>query len=218
MKTDFFSRFFSLVAVRLKTCLLVASVGLLAAGCVTTPDSPATANRNDNNTRRAVAVNLDRSSATPEALLAYYQALSAMPANDLVRERRLLDQLGLAPDTQLRQAMVLGHPRLPSPELTRANGMLENLLKSDPTDAKVNDLRPIIRLLADSYAERLRQENTLRRQNAQIEKQHQRLLESQRQASETKRQASELQTQLEGLANIERSLPRTRTVRSANKL
>ncbi|MDR3053838.1 MAG: hypothetical protein LBU53_00305 [Zoogloeaceae bacterium] len=217
MKTDFFSS----VAARLKTCLLVASAGLLAAGCVTTPDSPSTAkakNKNkDNNTRSAVVVNLDRSSSTPEALLAYYQALSTMSANDLARERRLLAQLGSAPDTQIRQAMVLGHPRQPNPDLTRANGMLANLLKSNTINADVYYLRPIIRLLADVYTERLRQENTLRRQNTQMERQYQKLLETQRQASETKRQVSELQTQLEGLANIERSLPRTRTIRPGNK-
>ncbi|MDR1889997.1 MAG: permease [Zoogloeaceae bacterium] len=185
---------------RLRRPLLIASVGLLAAGgCATLPDTPS-ANK-DSNKR---VTNLDRSSASPEALLTYYQALSPMSANDLMHERRLLGQLGSAPDTQLRQAMVLGHPRQPNPDLMRANSILGNLLKSN--NSAVYYLRPVIRFLADNYAERLRQETRLRRQNTQMEKQHQKLLE-------TQRQVSELQKQLEGLANIERSLPRSRSIR-----
>jgi hypothetical protein len=191
---------------RTRLCIAFA-IGLLAAGgCATIPDSrPAVAG---DSKKHAPLANLDRSSASPEALLAYYQALSPMSANDLMRERRLLNQLGSAPDTQLRQAMVLGHPRQPSPDLARASSILENLLKSNT--ANVHYLRPIIYLLADSYAERQRQAKLLRRQSTQLEKQHQKLLE-------TKRQTSELQNQLEGLANIERSLPRPRTIRPGNK-
>lgn len=203
---------------RLQGGLLIAALGMFAAACTTVPDAPPRAGKAGEGTsnKRAASANLDRSTATPEALLGYYQALSPMSANELTRERRLLTQLGSAPDTQLRLAMVLSHPRQPNFDLVHANNILEKLQKSN--DADVYYLRPIIRLLADSYAERLRQETLLRRQNAQMEKQYQKLLETQRQASETKKQATELQTQLEGLANIERSLPRARVIRPNGKL
>jgi hypothetical protein len=192
MKTDPFPLRLHWI-VRLRARLLVAAACLLAAACATIPDTPSV----DAARRARAAAQLDRSSSTPEALLGYYQALSPMSATDLLRERRLLSQLGSAADTQLRQAMVLGHPRQPNPDLARANSILEQLLQSSSAD--VHYLRPIIHLLADSYAERLRQESRLSRQGKQMEKQYQRLLESQR-------QASELRNQLEGLANIERSL------------
>jgi predicted ribosome quality control (RQC) complex YloA/Tae2 family protein len=174
------------------------------AGCAITPDTPSA------NTDKRIAAQLDRSSTSPEALLDYYWALSPMSANELMRERHLLSQLGSAADTQLRQAMVLGHPRQPNPDLARANNILEQLLQSNSADTYY--LRPIIHLLADSYAERLRQENRLKRQNRLMEKQHQQLLDA-------RQKATELQDKLEGLANIERSFaPRSsRPIRPPGK-
>jgi len=57
-------------------------------------------------------------------------------------------------------------------------------------------LQPITRMLANSYSERMRLEQQSVRQNAQLEK--------------LQLQAQELQGKLDGLADIERSLPQSR--------
>jgi hypothetical protein len=58
-------------------------------------------------------------------------------------------------------------------------------------------------MLADTYTERLRLEALVTKQTAQLEKQYLQLLELQR-------RSSDLQEKLQGLANIEHSLPRGR--------
>ncbi|MCL2075519.1 MAG: hypothetical protein FWH15_03595 [Betaproteobacteria bacterium] len=144
---------------------------------------------------------VDRVGHTPAALLSYYHALSFFSASELSREKELLFQSGDAPDTRLRMAMVMGHPLQPNPELRRAAFILADLMQA--RDSVSYYLRPITQVLAVSYNERLRLEQQIRRQNAQLEKQHMRILEAQR-------QSRELEEALKGLADIERSLPRAR--------
>jgi|GEM_PF-2230807 len=144
---------------------------------------------------------VDRTGNTPKALLSYYQSLGFFTPNELLQEKKHLQQYDSSPDIRLRMAMVLGHPMQPNAELKRAVAILNELLKArDPVSFQ---LYPVVQMMADSYKDRLRLEQQAAKQNAQLEKQYMRLLEVQR-------LASELQEALQGLANIERSLPRTR--------
>jgi hypothetical protein len=155
------------------------------------------------------ARDVDRVSATPEDLLAYYYTLAPMSGQSLARERRLLNQLGNEPDVLLRRAMVLGHPRQPNPDLLQARNLLEGLMQKAeaPEMYRLRPLLPMMRQLADNYGERIRLEKQLVAQNRQMEKQYQKLLSFQR-------KASELQEKLNGLADIERTLPRSRAPES----
>lgn len=137
--------------------------------------------------------------AGPLPALAYYQTLQRMTPAQIARERQLLAALPANPNTQVRIAMVLGHPR-GQPDLARALTLLEAVLKS--ADPGAISLHPLARLLADNYGERQKLEG-------QLEKQGQQLKDSQR-------KAIELQEKIDGLADIERTLPqRPRTTRPA---
>lgn len=130
--------------------------------------------------------------------LAYYQLLSKMSPAELGRERAVLAALPATPNTQLRQAMLAGHPRAQQ-DLGKAIGQLEGILKSNEPVAVA--LQPLARLLVDNYQERLKQEGQFERQALQLK--------------ESQRKSTELQEKLDGLADIERTLPqRTRSVRS----
>ncbi|MBK8891300.1 MAG: permease [Dechloromonas sp.] len=137
--------------------------------------------------------------AGPLSALGYYQTLQRMTPAQIARERQVLAALTPTPYTQVRIAMVLGHPR-GQPDLARALTLLEAVLKS--TDPGAVSLHPLARLLADNYGERQKLEG-------QLEKQGQQLKESQR-------KAIELQEKIDGLADIERTLPqRPRATRPA---
>lgn len=162
-------------------CLALCLLGL--AACATPPASS------------------ERQGPGAALLLAYYQHLGTLSAAELGRERQSLNGQGAGPENQLRQAMVLGHPRLAVPDLPKALGLLDHLLKS--ADPAARELKPLARLLADAYAERLRLEGNLDRQGLQLK--------------ESQRKATELQEKLDGLADIERTLPRTRPPRPVGK-
>ena len=166
---------------------------LLVAGCGVTPaasppSAPATAT--------PAALSEDPG---PLAALAYYQTLQRMTPVQIARERQVLAALTPTPNTQVRIAMVLGHPR-GQPDLARALTLLEAVLKS--TDPGAVSLHPLARLLADNYGERQKLEG-------QLDKQGQQLKDSQR-------KTIELQEKIDGLADIERTLPqRPRATRPA---
>mgnify|MGYP001172529319 FL=1 len=167
---------------------LTAGASLLAlltllAGCASEPPA-AVAQPHTNGTPVVVE------DAGPVSALAYYQMLQRMTAAQINRERTVLAALPTSPNTQLRTAMVLGHPRAQL-DLTKALSLLDGVLKS--TDPAAVSLHPLARLLADNYNERLRLD-------AQLEKQGQQLKESQR-------KAVELQEKIDELADIERTLP-----------
>lgn len=129
--------------------------------------------------------------------LAYYQMLSKMSPAELGRERQVLAALPPIPNTQLRQAMLLGHPRA-AQDLGKAISLLDGILKAN--DPASLSLHPVARLLADNYLERQKQEAQLERQVAQLK--------------ESQKKAVELQEKIDGLADIERTLPqRTRPER-----
>ncbi len=124
------------------------------------------------------------------SVLAYYQSLQRMSAVQINRERAASVALPQSPGLQLRVAMLLGHPR-GQQDLAKALSLLDGILKS--SDPAAVSLQPLARLLADNYGERQRLET-------QLEKQGQQLKESQR-------KAIELQEKIDGLADIERTLP-----------
>ena len=167
---------------------------LLVAGCCV---APATAPPSAPAASTLAAVSDDAGPLS--AALGYYQTLQRMTPAQIARERQLLAAMMPTPYTQVRIAMVLGHPR-GQPDLARALTLLEAVLKS--TDPGAVNLHPLARLLADNYGERQKLEG-------QLEKQGQQLKDSQR-------KAIELQEKIDGLADIERTLPqRPRATRPA---
>lgn len=139
-----------------------------------------------------------RDEATPEAVLSYYQGLYRLSPAELGRERSILQAVPQTPYTQMRMAMLLGHPRVQQ-DLGKAISLLDGVLKSNEPIAL--PFHPLARALADNYAERAKLDG-------QLEKQGQNLKESQR-------KAMELQEKLDSLADIERTLtPRPKAGRS----
>jgi hypothetical protein len=170
----------------------IAALLILLSGCAATPPA---ATPSAVMPAAAAAVS-DDAGALPA--LAYYQMLQRMTPAQINRERLVLAALPPTPNTQVRTAMVLGHPR-GQQDFTKALALLEGVLKS--TDPAALGLHPLARLLADNYAERQKLET-------QLEKQGQLLKDSQR-------KAVELQEKIDSLAEIERTLPqRPRATRS----
>lgn len=130
---------------------------------------------------------LDAPGALPA--LAYYQTLGRMTASELSRERSALAAQPATPNVQIRQAMLLGHPRT-AQDSGRALVLLDGLLKS--SDPAAIELQPLARLLADQYQERQRLESQVDRQGGQLK--------------ESQRKAQELQEKLDSLTDIERTL------------
>lgn len=152
---------------------LLISASLLA-GCAQTPE--------------LVRSERDEVRGAQQAL-AYYQMLGRFSGADLARERNVLAAQAASPAVQIRQAMVLGHPRGPQ-DTGKALALLDQLLKS--SDPAAVELHALARLLADYYNERQRLEAQLERQGVQLK--------------ESQRKAQDLQDKLDGLADIERTL------------
>ena len=148
---------------------------MLTAGCAVTPSS-------------APVVFSDE--PAPLVTPAYYQTLSRMSATEFNRERHTVAALPKTPSAQLRQAMILGHPR-GQQDLPKALVLLDGVLKSP--DPAAGGLLPLARMLADNYSERHKLEAQLERQGLQMK--------------ESQRKVSELQEKIDALADIERTLP-----------
>jgi hypothetical protein len=162
----------------------IAALLMLLAGCAATPPA---------STQSAVMPAAPAAASDDAAVLpalAYYQMIQRMTPAQINRERLVLAALPPTPNTQVRTAMVLGHPR-GQQDLTKALALLEGVLKS--ADPAALGLHPLARLLADNYAER-------QKLDSQLEKQGQQLKDSQR-------KAVELQEKIDSLAEIERTLP-----------
>jgi len=136
-----------------------------------------------------------------EAALVYYQGLSRMTPAELGRERTVLVAVPQTPFTQIRMAMLLGHPRVQQ-DLGKGLALLEGIIKS--TEPAATPLHPLARQLADNYQERIKLESQLEKQGLQLNQQ----------LKDCQRKTTELQEKLDSLADIERTLiPRPRTVR-----
>lgn len=123
-------------------------------------------------------------------VLSYYQMLGRMSGAELNRERSVLAALPSNPNTHLRQAMLLGHPRGPQ-DLGRALALLEGIAKSN--DPAAVNLNFVAKMLIDNYSERQKLEQSIERQAGQLK--------------ENQRKVIELQEKLDALADIERTLP-----------
>lgn len=144
----------------------------------------------------------------PLPALAYYeQLLSRMSPAELGRERTVLAALPKSHNQQLRMAMLLSYPHVPQ-DLGKAIVLLEGILKA--SDPPALSLHPLARLLIDNYRERQRQEAQLERQEAQLERLGGQLKESQK-------KSAELQLKLDGLADIERTLPQRQQAAPAHQ-
>lgn len=125
------------------------------------------------------------------AALEYRQALNAMSAAEVARERAELAAHAGDAGAQMRLALLLAQPRQGVGDPVRALALLEGLLKSRKPEAI--ELHPLARLLAEQLQERQRLEANAERQAAQLK--------------ESQRKVQELQEKIERLAEIERSLP-----------
>lgn len=159
--------------------------GLTVAGCASSP----------------MAKKFHLEDTSPEAALIYNQSLSRMTPAELGRERSVLVALPQAPYTQVRLALLLGHPRVQQ-DLGKGLVLLESVLKS--TEPAAVALHPLARQIADNYQERMKLENQLEKQSLALNQQ----------LKESQRKTTELQEKLDSLANIENALiPRPRGVR-----
>lgn len=182
MKNDFLPR-----GLFLASSLLISLALIAGAGC--------------SSTKPTVQRPPSYSDSGPVPVLNYYHMLSRMTVGELGRERMVLAALPANPNTQMRMAMLLGHPRGPQ-DLPKATAILEGLIKSP--DPESISLQALARLLADSYTERQRLDGAAERQGQQLR--------------ESQRKAAELQEKIDALTDIERSLPiRSRNARPASE-
>lgn len=159
---------------RLEALAGLLVLALVIAGC-TTP-SP---------TRKPVR----QEEMTPEMALVYNHGLAKMSGAELGRERMVLVAVPQTPYTQVRMAMLLGHPRVQQ-DLGKALALLDSVLKSN--DPAAVPFHPLARVLADNYIERAKLESQFDKQGLLVK--------------ESQRKATELQEKLDSLADIERTL------------
>ena len=120
---------------------------------------------------------------------------------ELGRERTVLAAVPQTPFTQVRLALLLGHPRVQQ-DLGKGLALLESVLKT--TEPAAQPFHPLARQLADNYQERMKLENQLEKQSQSLNQQ----------LKDSQRKTAELQEKLDSLANIEKALiPRPRVVR-----
>ena len=124
------------------------------------------------------------------ALLAFYQSSQKLSTSEQARLRSKLAAQAQDAPILVQQAILLGNDG-GNVELGRALGLLESVQRS--VDADAIALQPLVRVLVDQYAERLKL-------GVQADKLGQIARESQR-------RAEQLQEKLDALAAIERSLP-----------
>ncbi len=129
------------------------------------------------------------------ALLAYYQGLVAMPAEELRREYQTVSQ-SYARDksepNRLRLGLVMSLPGAPWHDDAKLLTLLDGATsRSAPTESP---RRQLLLLLQKQAAERLREQR--------------RADEQQRRGDEQQHRADELQQKLDAMLNIERSLRR----------
>lgn len=176
---------FPMLCRRLAIFIFSLFFGLTVAGCASGP----------------LARKLNLEDTSPEAALVYNQSLSRMTPAELGRERSVLVAVPQTPFTQVRMALLLGHPRVQQ-DLGKGLALLEGVLKS--TEPAAVSLHPLARQVADNYQERMKLENQLEKQSQSLNQQ----------LKDSQRKTAELQEKLDSLANIEKALiPRPRVVR-----
>lgn len=125
---------------------LLVAVALTA--CTTVPTASKAVRANEN---------------TPDAALGYYQGLARMTPAELGRERMVLVAVPQTPYTQVRLAMLLGHPRVQQ-DLGKGLALLDSVLKSSDPAAQL--FHPLARQVADNYLERLKLEGQVNKRGS----------------------------------------------------
>jgi hypothetical protein len=166
--------------------LFAASVAFVVpAGCSLLDERP----QRQREARVCVEADLCDTDAT-RVLIAYHGRLSDRDGTELQQARRSLVAPADTPLEQVRQAIVLSHPRAPA-DLARALGLLDAVLVNGDDDARA--LHGIARMLSNEVRARQRLGQQVERAGAQLE------------AAEVAR--AQLQQKLDALTEIERSLP-----------
>lgn len=128
--------------------------------------------------------------AMPE--LDYYLEVVRLNSSELAHERQQGQALPPTLGNRLRLAMLYSQPRASLQELSKAQSVLQEVLRMPPADDMSKRLLSVARLLSDQVADRLRQEILLERQAQQIR--------------EGQRKAAELNEKLERLTDVEKRL------------
>ncbi len=136
------------------------------------------------------------------AMLAFYRKSRGMSPAELTRERAALQGKVGEPLEALRLAMLLGHERS---DLVRALGLLDDVARADSPQALA--LQPLVRLLADQYAERLKLEARSERLASGLRDTEQKAAAARSEAAAARAEAAALQEKIDALAEIERNLP-----------
>lgn len=169
------------------TAALAAAIAL--GGCATTggeadPTRPVLAQADPGEGALAV-----------ETALRYARIVRTLGPAELEQERQSLALAAGHPLNRVLQALALA--QAPGANLPRALALLDAVEASTSADAVA--LHPLVRALADQFAERLRLEGAAQRFAQQLERTGQQL-------KETHRHADQLQEKLDALTEIERSL------------
>lgn len=200
---------------------------LLLAGCSSLRIPPPAANGEDTGPPSAVFPWPDWSSETEEVqtLLAYYQRMLGVSADDLRKEFNAVNQVFNRDKTEnarLKLVLLLSVPNAPFRDDARLVSLLENSLSR--TAAPESPRRQLVTLLSRLSTDRLRQvaqvkdeqkkqETQLKDDTRRIEEQQKRADEQQKRADEQQKRADEqqkradeLQEKLDKLLAIEREL------------
>lgn len=170
---------------RLRVLLAVSVALVVPAGCSLLDERP----QRQREARVCVEADLCDTDAT-RVLIAYHGRLSDGDGAELQHARRSLVEPADTPLEQVRQAIVLSHPRAPA-DLARALALLDAVLVNGDDDARA--LHGIARMLSNEVRARQRLGQQVERAGAQLE------------AAEVAR--AQLQQKLDALTEIERSLP-----------
>jgi hypothetical protein len=141
------------------------------------------------------------------ALLAYYQQLMGMPAEEQRREHLAAGQVFARDKTEfgrLRLALTLAVPGATWRDDARLASLLEGVGGRSP--AAESPRKQFANVLARLAAERLREQRRADEQQRRADEQQRRADEQQRRADEQQRRADELQQKLDAMLEIERKL------------
>ncbi|MBS1173047.1 MAG: hypothetical protein H6R12_1877 [Proteobacteria bacterium] len=209
--------------------VLAVLVALLLAGCSSLRMPPPAANGEDTGPPSAVFPWPDWSSETEEVqnLLAYYQRMLGVSADDLRKEFNAVNQVFNRDKTEnarLKLVLLLSVPNTTFRDDSRVVSLLENSLSR--TAAAESPRRQLVTLLSRLSTDRLRQvaqvkdeqkkqetqlKDELRRVEEQLKRTDEyqkRADEQQKRADEQQKRADELQEKLDKLLAIERELRR----------
>jgi len=183
-------------------CLLSAGLIALASGCALEREPAGPGGGSEPAVVVEQASPMLAGDVNIRAMLAFYRKSRGMSSAELTRERAALQGKVGEPLEALRLAMLLGHERS---DLVRALGLLDDIARSDSPQALA--LQPLVRLLSDQYAERLKLEARSERLASGLRETEQKAAAARSEATAARAEAAALQEKIDALAEIERNLP-----------